>query len=86
MSKCTHCEKIATSGTRCGSCMQARINELEADNIKLRKMLEPVSFLPECKWKRNANNVTYCTDTGCKLFDKPCSKRCDCPEPEVDND
>jgi hypothetical protein len=42
-----------------------------------------VSFLPDCKWQRNANNVTYCTDTGCKLFDKPCSKRCDCPEPEV---
>jgi hypothetical protein len=45
--------------------------------------LRPVFFLPDCKWKRDTGKGIYCTDTGCKLFDQSCSKRCDCPEPEV---
>jgi hypothetical protein len=64
--------------------LKDRIAELEAELAKTKleiALCKPVSFLPECKWQRNANNVTYCTDTGCKLFDQPCSKRCDCPEP-----
>jgi hypothetical protein len=75
-----------STGFVCRSLLQEPIQDFIKRNTPLpepkKSKLRPGTNLPECKWQRNACNVIYCTDTGCKLFDQPCSKRCDCPEPK----
>jgi hypothetical protein len=41
------------------------------------------TFLPKCKWRRSCGT---CYNLGSINRGGPCSKRCDCPGPEVDND
>jgi len=50
--------------------------------------IKPASFLPECKWQHQLEkegvSVTYCHRSSFHNCGKPCSKRCESPEPAVD--